>query len=80
MNKFCGALLIVFVVVGLNAQDVELPSDYRQHNLTEYNSSLLNPAFALDKNNPSSLAFWSRWQYKLLMQTLQRCFLIIPIV
>lgn len=64
MNKFCGALLIVFVVVGLNAQDVELPSDYRQHNLTEYNSSLLNPAYALNKNNPSSLAFWSRWQWQ----------------
>ncbi|ASV32004.1 PorP/SprF family type IX secretion system membrane protein [Maribacter cobaltidurans] len=66
MNKFCGALLIVFVVVGLNAQDVELPSDYRQHNLMEYNSSLLNPAFALDRNNPSSVAFWSRWQWQTL--------------
>ncbi|TLF44962.1 PorP/SprF family type IX secretion system membrane protein [Maribacter aurantiacus] len=64
MNKFCGALLIVFVVVGLNAQDVALPSDYRQHNLTEYNSSLLNPAFALDRNDPSSFAFWSRWQWQ----------------
>lgn len=64
MNKFCGALLIVFVVVGLKAQDVELPSDYRQHNLTEYNSNLLNPAFSLDRNNPSSIAFWSRWQWQ----------------
>ncbi|UWX56395.1 PorP/SprF family type IX secretion system membrane protein [Maribacter litopenaei] len=64
MNKFCGALLIVFVVVGIKAQDVELPSDYRQHNLTEYNSNLLNPAFSLDRNNPSSIAFWSRWQWQ----------------
>ncbi|PIB39021.1 PorP/SprF family type IX secretion system membrane protein [Maribacter sp. 4G9] len=64
MNKFCGALLMVLVVVGVNAQNVELPSDYRQHNLTEYNSSLLNPAFSLDRNNPSSVAFWSRWQWQ----------------
>ena len=64
MKKFCGALLIVFVVIGLNAQEIELPSDYRQHNLTEYNSSILNPAFSLDRNNPSSFAFWSRWQWQ----------------
>ncbi|MBQ4914931.1 PorP/SprF family type IX secretion system membrane protein [Maribacter sp. MMG018] len=64
MRKICGALLICFVVVGLRAQEPELPSDYRQQNITEYNSSLLNPAYALDKNNPSSIAFWSRWQWQ----------------
>ncbi len=64
MNKFCGALLIGFVVLGLNAQEVVLPSDFRQHNLTEYNSSLLNPAFSLDRNNPSSVALWTRWQWQ----------------
>ena len=64
MNKFCGALLIGFVVFGLKAQDVVLPSDFRQHNLTEYNSSLLNPAYSLDRNNPSSVALWTRWQWQ----------------
>ncbi len=64
MKKYCGALLIVFVVFGLKAQEVVLPSDFRQHNLTEYNSSLLNPAFSLDRNNPSSIALWARWQWQ----------------
>ncbi|MFX0556852.1 PorP/SprF family type IX secretion system membrane protein [Maribacter sp. CXY002] len=64
MKNFCGALLIGFVVFGLKAQEAVLPSDFRQHNLTEYNSSLLNPAYALGLNNPSSLAFWSRWQWQ----------------
>ncbi len=65
MRNFCGALLIGFVVLGLKAQEAVLPSDFRQQNLTEYNSSLLNPALALDRNNASSLAFWSRWQWQI---------------
>jgi type IX secretion system PorP/SprF family membrane protein len=64
MRNFCGALLIGFVVLGLKAQEPVLPSDFRQQNLTEYNSSLLNPALSLDRNNASSLAFWSRWQWQ----------------
>jgi len=46
------------------AQDLVLPTDFRQHNLTEYNSSLLSPVFALDRNHPESIAFWSRWQWQ----------------
>ncbi|MDO1511233.1 PorP/SprF family type IX secretion system membrane protein [Maribacter confluentis] len=64
MKKFCGALLIGFVVLGLRAQDVVLPTDFRQQNLTEYNSSLLNPAYSLGRNNPSSIAMWARWQWQ----------------
>lgn len=64
MKKFCGALLIGFVVLGLKAQEVVLPSDFRQQNLTEYNSSLINPAYSLDRNNPSSVALWARWQWQ----------------
>ncbi|WP_430425563.1 PorP/SprF family type IX secretion system membrane protein [Maribacter litoralis] len=64
MKKFCGALLIGFVVLGLKAQEVVLPTDFRQQNLTEYNGSLLNPAYSLDRNNPSSVAFWARWQWQ----------------
>ena len=64
MKKFCGALLIGFVVLGLKAQDVVLPTDFRQQNLTEYNSSLLNPAYSLGLNNPSSIAMWARWQWQ----------------
>ncbi|MFS4468179.1 PorP/SprF family type IX secretion system membrane protein [Maribacter sp. 2210JD10-5] len=64
MRKFCGTLLIFFAVFRANAQDAPLPNDFRQQNLTEYNSNLLNPAYALDRNNPSSIAFWSRWQWQ----------------
>lgn len=64
MKKFCGTLLIGFVVLGLKAQEVVLPTDFRQQNLTEYNGSIVNPAYSLDRNNPSSLAFWSRWQWQ----------------
>ena len=64
MKKFCGALLIGFVVLGLKAQEVVLPSDFRQLNLTEYNGSLINPAYSLDRNNPSSVALWARWQWQ----------------
>jgi type IX secretion system PorP/SprF family membrane protein len=64
MKNFCGALLILFVVLGIHAQEPSLPGDFRQQNLTDYNSSLLNPAYSLDRNNPSSIAFWSRWQWQ----------------
>ena len=64
MKKFCGALLIGFVVLGLKAQEVVLPTDFRQQNLTEYNGSLINPAYSLDRNNPSSVALWARWQWQ----------------
>lgn len=46
------------------AQDLVLPTDFRQHNLTEYNSNLFSPVFTLDRNNPESLALWTRWQWQ----------------
>jgi len=64
MKKFCGTLLIGFVILGLKAQEVVLPNDFRQLNLTEYNGSLINPAYSLDRNNPSSVALWARWQWQ----------------
>jgi len=64
MKNFCGALLIGFVVFGISAQTVPLPNDFRQQNITEYNSSLLNPAYALDRNNAPSAALWARWQWQ----------------
>lgn len=64
MKKFCGALLIGFVVFGLRGQTTPLPNDFRQQNITEYNSSLLNPAYAIDRNNPPSAALWARWQWQ----------------
>ena len=59
-------LLVLFLwFFGTYAQDeVRLPADLRQHNLTTYNSSLFNPVFALDRNDPESAAFWTRWQWQ----------------
>lgn len=60
------AVLFTFLMsfVLCRAQDVSLPADLRQHALTQYNASLFNPTFSLDKNNPQSVAFWTRWQWQ----------------
>ncbi|MCX2719401.1 PorP/SprF family type IX secretion system membrane protein [Lentiprolixibacter aurantiacus] len=67
---FCHRYIILLGIwiagFAANAQDTELPVDFRQHNLTEYNSSLFSPVFSLDRNQPQSLAFWSRWQWQLV--------------
>ncbi|MDX1315192.1 MAG: PorP/SprF family type IX secretion system membrane protein, partial [Eudoraea sp.] len=55
---------LVLLVLNVKGQDIELPPDFRQHNLTEYNSSLFSPVFSLDRNQAQSLAFWSRWQWQ----------------
>jgi len=47
-----------------HSQNVSLPADLRQHALTQYNASLFNPTFSLDRNNPQSLSFWTRWQWQ----------------
>ncbi len=47
-----------------HSQDVSLPADLRQHALTQYNASLFNPTFSLDRNNPQSVALWTRWQWQ----------------
>ncbi len=59
-------LIFLFIVSGstLQSQQVALPADFRQHNLTEFNSSLLSPVYSLDRNNPESIALWSRWQWQ----------------
>ncbi len=58
------AILIVLLGLTIHAQEVTLPPDFRQHNLTEYNSSLLSPVFSADRNNPESVALWARWQWQ----------------
>ena len=55
---------MILTVVSVKSQEPELPYDFRQHNLTEFNSNLLSPAFLLDRNNPQSIAIWSRWQWQ----------------
>jgi len=57
---------MVLTLFTVKSQEPELPYDYRQHNLTEFNSSLLSPVFLLDRNNPQSIALWTRWQWQTL--------------
>ena len=64
MIKRCLLFFTLFAIIALQAQEQLLPPDFRQHNLTEYNSSFLSPVFSLDRNNPQSLALWSRWQWQ----------------
>ncbi|MEG3658706.1 PorP/SprF family type IX secretion system membrane protein [Arenibacter palladensis] len=64
MDKKYAIYAILFAVLFSQAQDVALPTDLRQHNLTEFNASLFNPVFSLDRNNPESIAWWSRYQWQ----------------
>lgn len=65
MPRITTLILLFFWIVQISAQDeVRLPADLRQHNLTTYNSSLFNAAFALDRNDPESVAVWTRWQWQ----------------
>ena len=57
-------IYMVLTVLSAKSQVAELPYDFRQHNLTEFNSSLLSPVFSLDRNNPQSVALWTRWQWQ----------------
>ena len=63
---FKPAILLSFLLLFFvgQSQEVSLPADLRQHTLNQYNASLFNPAFALDRNNPQSVAFWTRWQWQ----------------
>ena len=65
LNKLL-VILTVLSLFSVRSQQAELPYDFRHHNLTEFNSSLLSPVFSLDRNNPQSVALWTRWQWQTL--------------
>ena len=64
MVKFGVFLLILGTAYVSQAQEVALPRDLRQHNIANFNSSLTNPVFSLDRNGPQSIAIWMRWQWQ----------------
>ncbi|MCK0147704.1 PorP/SprF family type IX secretion system membrane protein [Arenibacter sp. F26102] len=64
MDKKYAIYAVLFAIFVSHAQEVAVPTDLRQHNLTEFNSSLFNPVFSLDRNNPQSIAWWSRYQWQ----------------
>jgi len=48
-----------------NAQESSLPADLRQHAVTQYNASLFNPTFSLNRNTQSA-SLWTRWQWQMV--------------
>jgi len=64
MDKKYAIYAVLFAIFFSHAQEVALPTDLRQHNLNEFNSSLFNPVFSIDRNNPQSIAWWSRYQWQ----------------
>lgn len=46
------------------SQEPTLPSDFRQHALTQFNANLLNATYTSDWNNPNSFSIWTRWQWQ----------------
>src|SRR5690606_37639212 len=64
MDKKYAIYTILLAVFFSHAQEVAVPTDLRQHSLTEFNASLFNPVFSLDRNNPESIALWTRYQWQ----------------
>ncbi len=64
MLKKGGILICFFFALVINAQEVQVPVDLRQHNLIDYNASLFNPVLSLDGDTSQSIAFWTRWQWQ----------------
>ncbi|MBO0324196.1 PorP/SprF family type IX secretion system membrane protein [Muricauda sp. CAU 1633] len=58
----CSLMGLMFVVGW--SQEVGLPTDFRQHNLTQFNANLLNATYTSDWNNPNSFSIWTRWQWQ----------------
>ncbi|MCE2611944.1 PorP/SprF family type IX secretion system membrane protein [Flavobacteriaceae bacterium D16] len=66
IRRYIFLLGLLGITLSATAQEPVLPIDLRQHNLTEYNSSLFSPVFSLDRNQPQSLALWTRWQWQMV--------------
>ncbi|RNC89865.1 MAG: type IX secretion system membrane protein PorP/SprF [Allomuricauda sp.] len=64
MKRLFCVFLFLFLIDGLRSQNVVLPEDLRQHNLTQFNANLLNPTFSIDVNRPNAISLWSRWQWQ----------------
>ncbi|WP_298486424.1 PorP/SprF family type IX secretion system membrane protein [uncultured Maribacter sp.] len=61
-NKILYIVFLMFLVS--NGQNVTLPSDIRQHNITNINGSLLNPVSSLLGRTTQSIGLWTRWQWQ----------------
>lgn len=59
-------ITILFLLLSLPAaaQTLELPPDFRQHNLMDYNANLLSPVLSLRQDMQQRVALWTRWQWQ----------------
>ncbi len=64
MLRFLVCFLVGFMAMLGWSQEQSLPSDFRQHALTQFNANLLNATYASDWNNPNSFSIWTRWQWQ----------------
>lgn len=64
MPRFALFLIFVFGSFVAIGQQREILPDFRSHNLTQYNASLMDPTFSYTKNMPRSLSVWTRWQWQ----------------
>jgi type IX secretion system PorP/SprF family membrane protein len=62
-KKGFAGLFFLFVSVAFS-QSLDLPPDFRQHNLTEYNANLFSPVLSLSQEQQQRLALWTRWQWQ----------------
>lgn len=63
MTKNRLALVIFLSSLFLNAQESNTPGDIRQHNLGNFNTNILNPAFSYVGNENPRALFWGRTQW-----------------
>lgn len=56
--------LLLMICTATFSQSLELPSDFRQHNLQEINSNLFNPVYSLRQDYENQVSLWSRWQWQ----------------
>lgn len=63
MKRLCQYFFLLIPIMGF-AQQVELPSDFRQHNLTEYNANLFSPTATLEARSGNIFSLWTRWQWQ----------------
>lgn len=62
-KKGFAGLFFLFVSAAFS-QAIDLPPDFRQHNLTDYNANLFSPVLSLTQEQQQRLALWTRWQWQ----------------
>lgn len=64
MGKKGITTLFLLLSLSVAAQTLELPPDFRQHNLMDYNANLLSPVLSLRQDVQQRVALWTRWQWQ----------------